>query len=72
MGLYPQDPPFGFNIIIIINSFPVWSFFFENKDLALLTLLTFPMSEASFSNKGLNIINISPVGGKKCFWQGKC
>ena len=28
------------------------------------------MSEAFFSNKGFNIIKISPVGGKKCFWQG--
>ena len=29
MGLYPQEPPFGFSIINIINIFPVGSFFFR-------------------------------------------
>ena len=28
------------------------------------------MSEASFSNKGLNIIDISPVGGKNASGRG--
>ena len=43
-------------------------------DLTLLTLLTFPLPEAFFRASGLNIIdiiNISPAGSKKCFWQGK-
>ena len=44
-------------------------------ELTLLTLLTFPLPEAFFREYGfniINIINISPVGSKKCFWQGKC
>ena len=35
----------------------------------------FNRPEAFFREYGLNIINIiniSPVGGKKCFWPGKC